>query len=172
MSIAENIKEWLVSIVIAVVIALFIRHFIVEFYIVDGASMTPTLLDQQRLIVDKLSYRFRPPQKGEVIVFQYQRDPNRDFIKRVIATPGDTIEIKDTKVYVNDQLIDEPYIYEPPINDYPRSTVPDGTVFVMGDNRNNSMDSRFLEVGFVDYGLIKGKADLVFWPLDKFKSLM
>ena len=170
-SLGEEVKDWLVSIVVAVVLAFLIRQFVVELYIVDGPSMRPTLQSQQRLVVNKFIYRFRAPEKGEILVFQYPRDPSRDFIKRVIAVPGDTVEIKDGRVLVNDQVLSEDYILEKTRGDYPKSTVPQGTVFVMGDNRNNSEDSRFADVGFVPDALIKGKAVLVFWPLSELKSL-
>jgi len=170
-SLGEEVKDWIVSIVIAVVLAFFIRYFIVELYLVDGPSMRPTLQNAERLVVNKFIYRFRAPERGEILVFRYPRDPSRDFIKRVIAIPGDTIEIKDGRVFVNQQLMNEPYILSKTRGDYPLSTVPEGHIFVMGDNRNNSEDSRFADVGFVPYDLIKGKAVLVFWPFDQFKSL-
>ena len=170
-STAEEIKDWVVSIVVAVALAMFIRTFIVELYVVDGPSMRPTLESEERLVVNKFIYRFRPPEKGEVLVFQYPRDPSRDFIKRVIATPGDTIEIREGRVLVNDQLLTEDYILEKTRSEYPKSTVPEGRIFVMGDNRNNSEDSRFADVGFVPYDLIKGKALLVFWPISQYKTL-
>ena len=170
-SLGEEAKDWIVSIVVAVVLAFLIRQFIVELYIVDGPSMRPTLQSQERLVVNKFIYSLRAPEKGEILVFKYPRDQSRDFIKRVIATPGDTIEIKDGRVYVNDQMQSEDYILEKTRSEYPKATVPDGTVFVMGDNRNNSEDSRFADVGFVPYSLIKGKAMLVFWPFSQFKTL-
>lgn len=170
-SLGEEAKDWIISIVVAVVLAFLIRQFIVELYIVDGPSMRPTLQSQERLVVNKFIYSLRAPEKGEILVFKYPRDQSRDFIKRVIATPGDTIEIKDGRVYVNDQMQNEDYILEKTRSEYPKATVPDGTVFVMGDNRNNSEDSRFADVGFVPYSLIKGKACLVFWPLGQFKTL-
>ena len=170
-SLGEEVKDWIVSIVIAVVLAFLIRQFIVELYIVDGPSMRPTLQSQERLVVNKFIYRFREPAHGDVLVFRYPRDPSRDFIKRVIAIPGDTIEIKDGRVFVNDKLLNEPYILEKTNSEYPKATVPNGTIFVMGDNRNNSEDSRFADVGFVPYDLIKGKAILVFWPVSEFKTL-
>ena len=170
-SLGEEAKDWIISIVVAVVLAFLIRQFIVELYIVDGPSMRPTLQSQERLVVNKFIYSMRPPEKGEILVFRYPRDPSRDFIKRVIATPGDTIEIKDGRVYVNDQMLNEDYILEKTRSEYPKATVPAGTVFVMGDNRNNSEDSRFADVGFVPYSLIKGKAMLVFWPFSQFKTL-
>ena len=170
-SLGEEAKDWVVSIVAAVVMALLIRTFIVELYIVDGPSMRPTLQHEERLIVNKFIYRVRNPEKGEILIFKYPRDTSRDFIKRVIATGGDTIEIKDGRVYVNDQMLKEDYILEKTRTEYPKVTVPEGTVFVMGDNRNNSDDSRFADVGFVPLDLIKGKAVVVFWPLDIMQSL-
>jgi len=89
----------------------------------------------------------------------------------VIAVPGDTIEIRDGRVYVNAALLNEPYILSKTRGNYPLATVPDGHIFVMGDNRNNSEDSRFADVGFVPFDLIKGKAMLVFWPVSQFKTL-
>ncbi len=170
-SLGEEIKDWIVSIAIAVVLAFFIRYFIVELYLVDGPSMRPTLQSAERLVVNKFIYRFRPPERGEILVFRYPRDPSRDFIKRVIAVPGDTIEIRDGRVYVNAALLNEPYILSKTRGNYPLATVPDGHIFVMGDNRNNSEDSRFADVGFVPFDLIKGKAMLVFWPVSQFKTL-
>ena len=170
-SLGEEAKDWIISIVVAVVLAFLIRQFVVELYIVDGPSMRPTLQSQQRLVVNKFIYRFRELEKGEILVFQYPRDTSRDFIKRVIAVPGDTVEIKDGRVLVNDQVLSEDYILEKTRGDYPKSTVPQGTVFVMGDNRNNSEDSRFADVGFVPDALIKGKAVLVFWPVSELKTL-
>ncbi|MPL60390.1 Signal peptidase IB [bioreactor metagenome] len=170
-SLGEEIKDWIISILIAVILAFFIRYFIVELYMVDGPSMRPTLLNGERLVVNKFVYRFKSPEKGEVIVFRYPRDPSRDFIKRVIAVPGDTVEIKDGRVFVNGQLLKETYILEKTRGSYPLATIPEGHIFVMGDNRNNSEDSRFRDVGFVSYDLVKGKAIAVFWPLDHIKSL-
>ena len=170
-STASEIKDWIVSIVVAVALAMFIRTFIVELYVVDGPSMRPTLESEQRLVVNKFIYRFHPPEKGDVLVFQYPRDPSRDFIKRVIAVPGDTIEIREGRVLVNDQLLTEDYILEKTRSEYPKATVPEGHIFVMGDNRNSSEDSRFADVGFVPYDLIKGKAMLVFWPISAYKTL-
>ncbi|MBR3623916.1 MAG: signal peptidase I [Selenomonadaceae bacterium] len=170
-SVWKEVKDWVVSIAVALVLAFFIRTFIVELYIVEGPSMLPTLESHERLVVNKFLYRFRPPEKGEILVFKYPRDKTRDFIKRVIATPGDTVEIKDGRVFVNDKLLQEDYILEKTRSEYPRATVPGGTIFVMGDNRNNSEDSRFVDVGFVPYDLIKGKAVAVFWPVDSLKSL-
>ncbi|MBP2651299.1 MAG: signal peptidase [Firmicutes bacterium] len=170
-TLGAEIKDWIVSILIAVVLAFFIRYFIVELYMVEGPSMRPTLQSGERLVVNKFIYRFKAPERGEVLVFRYPRDPSRDFIKRVIGVPGDTIEIKDGRVFVNGELQNEKYIFEQTRGSYPLATVPAGHIFVMGDNRNNSEDSRFNDVGFVPYELIKGKAIVIFWPVDHFKAL-
>ena len=170
-SLGEEAKDWAISILIALVIAFVISYFIVELYLVDGPSMRPTLQSAERLVVNKFIYRFRAPERGEILVFRYPKDPSRDFIKRVIAVPGDTIEIKDGRVFVNQQLMNEPYILSKTRGDYPLTTIPEGHIFVMGDNRNNSEDSRFADVGFVPYELVKGKAMMVFWPWDQKKTL-
>lgn len=168
----EEIKDWVISILVAIVIAFFIRYFIVELYIVDGPSMQPTLESSERLVVNKFIYRFKQPEKGDVLVFKYPKDQSRDFIKRVIATAGDSIEVKENHVYVNGKLINEPYILDEPMKgSYPLAVVPEGHIFVMGDHRNNSEDSRFRDVGFVPLELVKGKAVLVFWPVSQFKAL-
>ena len=167
----NEIRDWIISIAAAVAMALIIRTYIVELYIVDGPSMRPTLQHEERLVVSKFIYKLRDPERGEVLIFRYPRDPSRDFIKRVIAIGGDTLEIKDGRVYLNGQMQTEDYILERTRTEYPKVTVPEGTVFVMGDNRNNSDDSRFSDVGFVPFDLIKGKAILIFWPLDKLQSL-
>ena len=170
-SIFEEIKDWVIAITIAVVLAFFIRYFIVELYKVSGPSMQPTLMGDERLVVNKFIYRFKEPAKGEVLIFQSPADPQKDYIKRVIATPGDTIEIKDGKVFVNNQKQKEEYLSRETRGSYELATVPAGHLFVMGDNRNNSDDSRSKSVGFVPYKLIKGKAMVVFWPFNELKTL-
>ena len=132
-SLGEEVKDWLVAIAVAVVLAFVIRQFIVELYVVDGPSMRPTLQSRERLVVNKFIYRMREPERGEIIVFRYPRDPSRDFIKRVIAVPGDTIEIREGRVLVNDQLLTEDYILEKTRSEYPKSTVPEGRIFVTGN---------------------------------------
>ncbi len=170
-TLGAEIKDWVISILIAVVLAFFIRYYIVELYMVEGPSMRPTLLNGERLVVNKFIYRFKAPQRGDVLVFRYPKDPSRDFIKRVVAVPGDSIEMKDGRIFLNGQLLNEPFILERTRGSFPLKEVPEGHIFVMGDNRNNSEDSRFSDVGFVPFDLIKGKAVVVFWPLDQMKSL-
>jgi signal peptidase I len=138
---------------------------------VEGPSMMPTLENHERLLVNKFIYFIEAPRKGEIIVFRYPRDPSRDFIKRVIATGGDTVEIRNGRVYINGDLLEEKYILERTKGSYNKAIVPPDHVFVMGDNRNNSEDSRFSDVGFVPFKLIKGKASVVFWPLGELRTL-
>jgi signal peptidase I len=170
-SVMHELKDWVVSIVIAIALALLIRHYVVELYIVEGPSMLPTLSHGERLIVNKFIYCLRSPERGEVLIFRYPRNPERDFIKRVIAVPGDTVRIKDGNVFVNNALLNEDYILEQTRGSHSDATVPAGHYYVMGDNRNNSEDSRFADVGFVPHELIKGKAVAIFWPLNNMKTL-
>lgn len=169
-------SDWLVSIIVAVALAFCIRTFLVEPYMVEGSSMYPSLVNHERLIVDKLSYFIGDPKRGEIVVFRFPKDESRDFIKRVIAVGGDTIEMRAGQVFVNGQQLQENYIYlqDPKgknISDFRKTTVPKDTIFVLGDNRNNSEDSRFADVGFVPLKLVKGRALAAFWPLDKMRVL-
>lgn len=166
-----EVKDWIVSIIIAIILAFVIRTFIVEPYLVEGTSMNPTLQTQERLLVNKALYYFTDPVKDDIIVFKYPHDPSRDFIKRVIAVPGDTIEIREGVVYLNGQMLKEDYILEKTKGSFPKVIVPPKHVFVMGDNRNNSEDSRFKNVGFVPYELVKGKGMIVFWPFEVFRKM-
>jgi signal peptidase I len=157
---------------------------------VEGSSMEPGLHDGQYLLVNKAVYfklnfntlskyipfvhggssperfLFRPPHRGDVIVFRYPRDPARDFIKRVMAVPGDTVEITNGSVLVNGKKVDESYIANPASYDLPAETVPNGNYFVLGDNRNNSFDSHVW--GYVPEENIIGQAMLSYWPLHNF----
>lgn len=172
----DTASDWLISIIVAVALAFCIRTFLVEPYMVEGSSMYPTLKHHERLIVDKLSYFVSDPKKGEIVVFRYPKDESRDFIKRVIAVGGDTIEMRNGKVLVNGTELKEEYIYKndpkgPNRSNYRKAVVPEGTIFVLGDNRNNSEDSRFADVDFVPHRLVKGRAVLAFWPLDNFRVI-
>lgn len=172
----DTASDWLVSIIVAVALAFCIRTFLVEPYMVEGSSMYPTLVNHERLVVDKLSYFVTDPQRGEIVVFRYPKDESRDFIKRVIAVGGDTIEMRNGRVLVNGNAMEEDYIWkEDPKganrSDYRKAVVPRGHIFVLGDNRNNSEDSRFADVDFVPHKLLKGRALLAFWPLDKVRAI-
>lgn len=172
----DTASDWLISIIVAVALAFCIRTFIFEPYMVQGSSMYPTLVNNERLIVDKLSYFITDPKKGEIIVFRYPKDQSRDFIKRVIAVGGDTIEMRDGKVFVNGVMLEENYIYKddpkgPNMSNYKKTVVPEDHIFVLGDNRNNSEDSRFADVDFVPLDLVKGRALFAFWPLGQIRMI-
>ncbi|MGE5123162.1 MAG: signal peptidase I [Acidobacteriaceae bacterium] len=128
---------------------------------VDGASMEPTLVSGEYVIVSRLSYRLGNPQRGDVIVFHFPRDPKEEYIKRLIGLPGDVVEVKDGSVFVNGQPLDETYL-KVKTNYTGTWNVPDGQLFVLGDNRNNSSDSH--DWGMVPMDYVVGKAILVYWP--------
>ncbi len=130
---------------------------------IEGSSMLPTLHEGEYLIINKLAYFLDEPQRGDIIVLQFPNDRSRDFIKRVIGLPGDTIEIHDGQVFVNGQPIEEPYIKDPPSNNQ-TWLVPAGSYFVMGDNRQSSSDSR--SWSYLPRKDIIGKAWVVYWPLE------
>ncbi|MCJ7806903.1 MAG: signal peptidase I [Clostridia bacterium] len=160
----KELWDWVRTILIAVVLALLIRLFLFEVFIVEGRSMYPTLHETERLIVNKLVYRFDLPKSGDIVVFEY--DPGRDFIKRIIGVAGDKIEIVNGQVYINNILLEEPYLLENmEMYDYGPVEVPPGYLFMMGDYRRNSMDSRDPRVGFISQEDIKGQAFFIFWPL-------
>ncbi|MFZ2095893.1 MAG: signal peptidase I [Anaerolineales bacterium] len=128
---------------------------------VDGASMEPTLVSGEYVIVSKISYRLGSPQHGDIIVFHFPRDPEEEYIKRVIGLPGDEVEVRHGSVYVNGQLLDETYL-KVTTNYNGTWTVSADQLFVLGDNRNNSSDSH--DWGTVPMDYVVGKAILVYWP--------
>jgi signal peptidase I len=161
----SELYEWLESIVIALLIAFLFRFFVFDVVLVEGQSMNPTLKSGDRIIVTKLSYKFKKPEYKDIVVFKNPDDPKVRYIKRVIGVEGDSVEIRDGKVYVNDKELVEPYISEPIMGEYPKTVVPEGTIFALGDNRNFSRDSRDSHVGFVPIDNIIGKAKLRIWPV-------
>lgn len=176
----QTFLDFVKVIACALVIALIIRSFIIQPYYIPSGSMLDTLHIGDRLFVQKFSYGIHipfinkeiisldDPQKGDIIVFPFPKDPSIDFVKRVVGTPGDVIEIRNKQFYRNDKPVEEHYIrHSDPLiinthrDNFGPVTVPEGKVFVMGDNRDNSRDSR--EWGFVDKKTIRGKAWLIFW---------
>lgn len=172
-SMTREVMEWVLCIAIAVAVAFFIKTFIMTVAAVDGESMLDTLHHKERLITWKLGYT---PKNNDIIIFE-PRDSvegNRKFyVKRIIATENQTVSIDyaNNAVYVDGEKIDEPYIYEPmrdiSYNGADYWVVPEDHVFVMGDNRNNSRDSRSESVSFVSCDSIEGKVIFRFWPLNK-----
>jgi signal peptidase I len=186
-------REYFESIVIAVILALFIRTFVVQAFKIPTGSMENNLLIGDHLLVNKFVFGptasrlegvllpIDPIERGEVVVFKYPEEPERDFIKRVIGLPGETIELRNKRVFVNGQPLDEPYVHflEPPDDSQPGDEdhtdfdvrrrygpvrVPANHYFVMGDNRDNSQDSRYW--GFLPRDYIKGRALMVYWSYE------
>lgn len=159
------------SILIAIIAAFFIITFIFETVSVEGLSMYPTLNNKDRLIVEKVTNYFREPKSGDIVVIKYPKNPKEKFIKRVIAVGGDRIRIENNTVYINDEAKNEDFIFEENIEDFYEVKIPEGTIFVMGDNRNNSLDSRDERVGFVKLNMVVGKATLRIYPFNKWGML-
>lgn len=132
--------------------------------------MEPTLMTGDRIIVSKFSYWLNEPQRGDVIVFKYPRDPSRAFVKRVVATEGETIALEENQLIINGQPVPENYLpADLTFPDFGPVTIPDDHLFVLGDNRNNSDDSRVW--GFLDEDLIIGKAVAVYWPVSRIRLI-
>ncbi len=186
-------REYLESVVVAVILALFIRTFVVQAFKIPTGSMETNLLIGDHLLVNKVVYSpslgsveagilpKRPIRRGDVVVFKFPEDPTRDFIKRVIGLPGETVEIRDKTVLVDGKALEEPYarfIDTPLRKDDPEyglrvesarvpfgpETVPEGKLFVLGDNRDNSRDSRYW--GYLPIDQVKGRALLVYWSYE------
>ncbi len=150
------------TLLIAFILAQLIMVSVAQAFQVEQYSMEPTLLPHDRVLVNKFLYRFRPPQRGDVIVLRYPLNPQRNYIKRIIGLSGETLQLKEGKLYINARLMREPYLNEAPQGNYGPFTVPADSVFVMGDNRNNSEDSRAF--GPLKKELIVGQALFIYWP--------
>ncbi len=182
----STLREYIEAFAVAIVLALFIRTFVVQAFKIPSGSMLPTLQIGDHLLVNKFIYGIKvpftgttvipitTPKHGDVVVFRYPKDRSIDYIKRVVGTPGDTLEIRNKKVFINGEQTDDPHAHYldssvinrilGPRDNFGPITVPDGKIFVMGDNRDNSHDSRFW--GFVDYNDILGKAFIIYWSWD------
>lgn len=182
-------REYAEALIIALLLAVFIRTFVVQAFKIPSGSMLPTLQIGDHILVSKFAYgiknplsganiiAFSPPQQEDIIVFKYPVNPKIDYIKRVVGVAGDRIEIKDKKVYINGELYKTEQakyisntILQSNRDNYGPVTVPADSLFVMGDNRDNSQDSRFW--GFVNYKMVKGRAFIIYWSwdLDKYPN--
>lgn len=186
------VREYAEAIAIAILLALFIRTFVVQAFKIPSGSMLPTLLIGDHLLVNKFIYGIRvpfsgkvlvplkDPKSGDIIVFKFPKDRSIDYIKRVVGIPGDKIEVKNKKVYRNGKLAEDPFAHftsttilpgsVSPKDNFGPITVPEGKYFVMGDNRDNSSDSRFW--GFVETNDVLGKAMIIYWSWDIDKPLL
>lgn len=163
--------DFMVYLLFVVFLALSVRMFLGEPVLVDGNSMYPTLHNGERIIVEKLTYTVREPERGDIVVCFY---PGHAIsrVKRIVALPGERIAIYHGAVYINGEQLDERAYWNDTIyEDMDERLVPDGCVFVMGDNRNHSTDSRVSSVGFIPYEKILGRAILVFWPPDAARAI-
>ncbi len=162
--------DWMVVISIAILFSLVIRLFLYEPFDVIGSSMQPTLQSGDFVIVNKWIYRFEQPQRGDVVVFHALEE--KDYIKRVIALPGEKVEMRNGQLMINGKVILEPYLPSTtPTDDFEEQTVPEGSLFVLGDNRQNSRDSRDPDLGAVSMDELVGRVDFVYWPFTRWKML-
>jgi signal peptidase I len=162
-----ELRSWFRDILFAFATAIFIVIFVIQPVKVEGTSMLPRIVDQERIFVNRFIYRFADIHRGDIVVFWYPRDRSKSFIKRVVGLPGDELEIKYGSVYVNGRKVDEPYL-KPEYRDHDslrKQQVPPGQYFVLGDHRNSSNDSR--NWGFVARDLIYGKAVFRYWPMSR-----
>ena len=185
----STLREYFESIVVAVILALFVRTFVFQAFKIPTGSMKPNLLVGDHLLVNKFMFAptasalerallpMRPIERGDIMVFKFPEEPDRDFIKRTIGLPGETIELKNQTVFVNGQALTEPYAHYlfPPADEtqtdgfdlrrkFGPVTVPDAHYFMMGDNRDDSQDSRFW--GFLPESYVKGRALFIYWSFD------
>lgn len=183
----SGLRENIEAILVAIVLALFIRTFVIQAFKIPSGSMKETLLIGDHILVNKFIYGVKVPylqttivpitnpKHGDIVVFKFPEDPTKDFIKRVIAVAGDVVEVRDKQVYVNRKLLNhdfgihtDSYIFPSsvqPRDNFGPVVVPEKSIFVMGDNRDQSYDSRFW--GFVDLKALKGKALMIYWSWDK-----
>lgn len=168
--------DWIKALLIAFGLAFLVRTFLFTPIIVDGPSMQSTLHDRDQMIVNKFLYNFNEPERFDIVVFH--ANDQKDFIKRVIALPGEHVAYKDNILYINGQPIEEKFFHDMDVWTYDfeleeltgnYSTVPEGHVFVLGDNRTNSTDSRLL--GPIPMDQIVGKASVIYWPFDRFEFI-
>ncbi len=169
---ARNVLEWIVVLGAAVAVAIILRTFVFQAFYIPSESMETTLYKDDRLLVNKVSYRLHDVNRGDVVVFRRPDDQPgeiRDLIKRVIGLPGETVEGRGGVIYIDDQQLVEPYLDGKPFGDFSPTTVPEGQFFMMGDNRDESLDSR--RFGTIGEDRIVGRAFVLFWPFDRVGTL-
>lgn len=166
----RELIEWAVAIGAAAVLALAVHTWVGQIVTVDGPSMQPNLYTGERVVVGKLEYYFSQPKRGDIVLARFPGSSG-NYIKRVVALGGERILVNDGSVYINGKKLDEPYIAEPIQYSMDELTVPAGSVFLMGDNRNDSTDSHVSYVGPIPLSDVEGRAYLLVWPLGKWAKL-
>lgn len=173
--------EWVITIAVGVTLALLVRAFVAEVYIVPSGSMLDTIQEGDRLVGEKVTYRASTPKRGDVVTFDDPDQPGTTLIKRVVAVAGDTVDLRNGSVYVNGKKLSEPYTEGKPsypLEQYSSTldgpisypyTVPKGRIWVMGDNRTNSLDSRYF--GAVSTDSVSSRAVFIFWPFKDARGL-
>lgn len=166
------VYEWVPTMVYALAIALVLRSYAVASFIIPSGSMQATLQKHDLLIANKFSYKLlhHEPQRGDIMIFKPPHEPKKDYIKRVIGLPGDTVEVASGIVYINGEALAETYINEQPREDMAPKVIPEGEFFMMGDNRNHSLDSRAW--GTVKQSKLEGRALFIFWPPNRVQWLV
>ncbi len=172
-SVGKELFQWVLVIIGAVILAFLIDTFVIVNAQIPSGSMENTIMTGDRVFGNRLAYKFSDPKRFDIIIFKYPDDESQLFIKRIIGLPGETVEIHDGNIYINgsDTPLEDVDIKEPMEGSFGPYTVPEGCYFVMGDNRNNSRDSRYWENTFVSEDEILGKAVLRYWPLNGIKLL-
>lgn len=163
-SATRELISWLLIIVLSVCVALFLNGFVIVNARVTSGSMENTIMTKDRVLGLRFPYWFSDPQQGDIVIFKYPDDESQNYIKRIIGMPGDTVEIVEGLVYINGELLDEPYLRETPRGSFGPYEVPEGHYFMLGDNRNNSRDSRYWNNKYVSEEQILGKAYWVYYP--------
>lgn len=166
-NVKKEVREWVVSIAVALIAVILIRTFLFTVIKVEGPSMNDTLWEGDRLIVTIADMKINGPQRFDVVITHFP-DSDKRYVKRVIALPGETLEIRDGVTYIDGEPLDEPFVTHPSTSDFGPYTVPEGQYMVLGDNRSNSHDSRADDVGPVDEDMIIGKVRFIMWPFSHF----
>ena len=171
---AGFVKDLLVIFLLALALAIVLKVFVVDSRIIPSGSMEPTVKIGDRILINKFIYHFKDVDRGDIIVFKPNADTGetKDMLKRVIGLPGETVQVKNNKVYINDKPLTESYITAAPNYEFGPITVPEGCVFVLGDNRNNSADAHIWANPYLPIKQIKGEAFCIYWPLNQIKSLL
>jgi signal peptidase I len=165
----SELKSWILIIIVAFLLSFLVRVYIVQPYRVEMTSMYDTLKPNDLVLVDKVSYRLHLPRRGDVVVFVPPNDPTEKYIKRVIGLPGETVLVHDNRVYIDGKPLSEPYLHSPMLSEFPETEVPEDYIFVMGDNRSVSLDSR--SFGSVKLSTVVGRAIFVYWPFNHIEGL-